>query len=226
MTAPLPRFRCVMLRRSGTTEIRIVRAESIEGARATCAAAGLNPVSIDPVGPSLFDSLGETLKRGEWRLPGWRPAIPAITLPPRPIMIGVALILATIPVTTAIGAWGLTAINRWQASRIASAQAPAIAAYAQVVAIENVRARAATIMAAPTVTAMVARLRAALPEEAGLAGLSLDEDGAITIEVEAPDPDRLRTALAADPLLAGLRNSGQTMTDGGTIMVILQGRAR
>ncbi len=227
MTTPLPRFRCVMLRRSGATEIRIVRAESIEAARAACEAAGLNPVSIDPIGPSLFDSLGETLALREWRLPRWRPTLPAgIALPSHPTLIAVALILATVPITTALGAWSLTALNRWQANRVATAQAPAIAAYARVAAVESVRPRATAIMVAPTITAMVARLRAALPEEAGLAGLSRDEGGALTIEVETPDPDRLRSALAADPLLATLRNSGQTMTDGGTIMVILQGQAR
>lgn len=226
MTAPLPRFRCVMLRRSGTTEIRIVRAESVEAARAICEAAGLNPVSIAPVGPSLFDSLGERLARREWRMPRWRPALPPIAGPRRQAWAVAALVLATIPVTTAIGAWGLTTINRWQADRIAVEQAPALTAYARVAAVEDIRPSAAAIMAAPTVSATVARLRASLPDEAGLAGVSLDRDGTLTVEIETPDPDRLRTALTADPLLARLRNSGQTMTDGGTMMVILQGRAR
>ncbi|WP_347271422.1 hypothetical protein, partial [Rhizorhabdus histidinilytica] len=57
--APLTRYRCVLLRRSGASEIRIVRAEDAAAARARLAAAGLDPVSVEPIGPSLLDRLGD-----------------------------------------------------------------------------------------------------------------------------------------------------------------------
>lgn len=224
MTAPLPRFRCVMLRRSGTTEIRIVRAESVEAARAICEAAGLNPVSIDPIGPSLFDSLGETLKRGERRLPRWRFALPAVIALPRNIWWPALLILATIPVSTALGSWALVGLTRWQADQLSQDSAPLLSAYARVAKIESARPRVEAVIAAPSLTSLVARLSAALPEGAGLASLTLDEQGLLTIEVETSDPDQLRVSFASDPLLGSLRNTGQSMTNGGTIRVILKGR--
>ncbi|ARR54207.1 hypothetical protein HY78_12540 [Rhizorhabdus wittichii DC-6] len=70
--APLIRYRCVLLRRSGASEIRIVRAEDAAAACARLAAAGLDPVSVEPIGPSLLDRLGDRIARGGWRLPRWR----------------------------------------------------------------------------------------------------------------------------------------------------------
>lgn len=223
----LTRYRCVMLRRSGASEIRVVRAEDEAGARALLAAAGLYPVSVEPIGPSLFDSLGEHIARGGWRLPRWRPAWPTrIVRPSATALTGVALILSTIPVTTVIGAWGLAGIDRWRAARIAKRQAPAIAAYAQVAAVERARDDVEAVMAIPSLSGLVARLHAALAADTGLATMVLAESGELTIELETPDPDRLRTALAADPLLGSLRETGQRMTDGGTIAVVLTGRVR
>lgn len=225
--APLTPYRCVLLRRSGVSEIRIVRAEDAAAARARLEAVGLNPVSIEAVGPSLFDRFGERVANGGWRLPRGRPAWPArLSRPTGTILAAAVLILATIPVTTAIGAWGLAGIDRWRAARIARGQAPAIAAYARVAAVERARADVAAVMAVPSLSGVVARLRAALPEEAGLAAMGIAEDGALTVEIETPDPDRLRGALAADSLLGSLRETGQTRTDGGTIRVVLAGRVR
>lgn len=222
----LPRFRCVLLRRSGASEIRVVRAESADAARAGLVAAGHNPVSVEPIGPSLFDSLGERIAGG-WRWPAWRPRRPtALALPPRPILLAAGLLLATIPLTTAIGAWSLTALNRWQAQRLAREAAPALAAGRRATAIEAVRPQVAAIMGAPTMTDRLARLAAVLPAEAGLVRFERDEAGELTLIVETPDPDRLRAALAADPGFAALRETGQTMTDGGTISVTLKGRNR
>jgi hypothetical protein len=223
----LTRYRCVMLRRSGASEIRVVRAEDEAGARALLAAAGLDPVSVEPIGPSLFDSLGERITQGGWRLPRWQPTWPArLARPSGTALTAVALVLATIPATTAIGAWGIAGIDRWRAARIAKRQAPAIAAYARVAAVERARDDVEAVMAIPSLTGLADRLRATLPEDAGLAAMALAESGELTIELETPDPDRLRTALAADPLLASLRETGQRRTDGGTIAVVLTGRVR
>ncbi|KRB88238.1 MULTISPECIES: hypothetical protein [unclassified Sphingomonas] len=223
----LTRYRCVMLRRSGASEIRIVRAEDAAAARARLAAAGLDPVSIEPIGPSLFDMLGERIARGGWRFPRLRPAWPArLARPSGAVLTGAALLLATVPFTTAIGAWGLVGLDRWQAARIAKRQAPAIAASVRVAAVERARDDVEAVMAVPSMSGLAGRLRALLPEEAGLVAMALAENGALTVEVETPDPDRLRTALAADPLFGALREIGQTRTEGATIDVILTGRVR
>jgi hypothetical protein len=223
--APLTRYRCVLLRRSGASEIRIVRAEDAAAARARLAAAGLDPVSVEPIGPSLLDRLGDRIARGGWRLPRWRPALPSgVALPAGRVRAIALLALATIPLTTALAAWGLAGFDRWQAARLARREAPALAAYARGAATETARIRIDAVMAAPPVSALADRLRAVLPEEAGLAGMELAEGGELTVEIETPDPDRLRPALAADPLLGALREVGQAMTQGGTMRVMLRGR--
>ncbi len=229
---PLPRFRCVMLRRSGASEIRIVRAVDEAAARAQLEAAGLVPVQIEAIGPSLVDALREKLPAAgsptpSLSLPRWRPTRPGwLALPPRATLVSAGLILATIPASTALGAWGLTALSRWQLHRLEASEAPALARYAKVAAVERVRPRAEAAMQAPAISQLVARLAAALPADAGLAGLSLDERGGLVVEVETPDPDRLRPALAADPLLGRLEEVGQVMTDEGTMRVTLKGRLR
>lgn len=230
---PLPRFRCVTLRRSGASEIRIVRATDEAAARAQLEAAGLVPVQIEAIGPSLVDALREKLPAAgaspapRLALPRWRFTRPVwLALPPRATLVSAGLILATIPASTALGAWGLTALSRWQLHRLEASEAPALARYAKVAAVEQVRPRAEAAMQAPAISQLVARLAAALPADAGLAGLSLDERGGLVVEVETPDPDRLRPALAADPLLGRLEEVGQTMTDEGTMRVTLKGRLR
>lgn len=225
--AHLTRFRCVMLRRSGASEIRIVRAEDVAAARAQLAAVGLDPVSVEPIGPSLFDSLGERMAQGGWRLPRWRPAWPsALARPSGSVLAAAALILATIPLTTAIGAWGLAGLDRWQAKKLTRREGPAIAAYARVAAVERARVDAEAVMATPSLSGLVAQLHTTLPEDAGLGAMTLTDTGELTVELETPDPDRLRTALTADALFGSLREIGQTRTDSGTIRVTLKGRVR
>ncbi len=224
---PLTRFRCVMLRRSGASEIRIVRAADAADARAQLAASGLDPVSVEPIGPSLFDLLADRIARGGWRLPRWRPGWPSMLVrPSRRTLSGMALILATIPLTTAIGAWGLVGLNHFEAKKLMLRQARAIAAYAQVAAVERARVDAEAVMATPSLTELVDRLHTTLPEEAGLAAMALADSGELTVELETPDPDRLRTALAAEPLFESLWEIGQARTDGGTIRVTLKGPLR
>jgi len=219
----LPRFRCVMLRRSGASDIRVIRAESEEAARAQLAAAGLEPVSVEPIGPSLFDRLGERIREGGWRLPARRPALPPF---PPGLWWPTLLILATIPLTTAVGAWALAGITRWQVHQLRQEAAPALAAYRSAAAIERARPRAEAAMAGPALTSLTGRLSAVLPEGAGLAGIALDDGGVLSVEIESADPDRLRTELAKDPLLGSLSETGQAMTDGGTMRVSLKGRIR
>ncbi|ATE63527.1 hypothetical protein [Rhizorhabdus dicambivorans] len=220
----MTRYRCVMLRRSGASEIRVVRAEDEAAARAQLAAKGLEPVSVEAIGPSLLDALREKKPAlPGWRLPRWN--IPRLRVPQQGL-IAAGLILATIPVSTALGAWGLTALTRWQAHRLAQREAPALARYERVALVEGSRRHVMAVMTSPPVSAVVVRLARLLPPDTGLAAVSLDEGGALVIEVETPDPDALRGALAADPLFAGLDEVGQTRTDEATLQVTLKGAIR
>jgi len=215
-----------MLRRSGASDIRIVRAEDEAAARAQLAAAGLDPVSVEAIGPSLIDSLGERIRSGGWRLPRRKLAWPApfrdIRFPDR--LPALLLILATIPFTTAIGAWTLTGIERWRSAALAEREAAAIRRAMGAALAEQARGSAEAAMAIPSLGSLAARLRTHLPAEAGLSAMALDERGVFLVEIETPDPDRLRSAFAADPLLGSLREVGQARTGGGTIRVSLNGR--
>ena len=213
------RYRCVMLRRSGATDIRVIRAEDEAAARGMLAAQGLDPISIEAIGPSLFDALRERSRRPIWRLPRWTP------LAGNNLLV-VGLILATIPVSTAVGAWVLTGLTEWRIARLQDQAAPALAAYARAAATEDARATVEAVMTGPPLSALADRLAATLPDEAGLVGMTMLPEGDLLIELETPDPDRLRSALAADALFGTLGEKGQKRTEGGTIAVSLKGRLR
>lgn len=211
------RFRCQALRRSGATEVRVIQAASADEARERLLAAGLEPVSIEEIGPSLFDGL-----RGgvdiDWRLPRWRPRL---SLPTRPGMIA-ACLLAAIPFITAIGAWMLaitTAHDVEQLQLGSSASAYAGKPYLS----PATRRDLASAMSRPTIGGLIQRLSAAIPQSASIASVMTDAKGQLTIAVETPDPDRLRLAIAADPLLARLAETGQSRTDDGAMRVTLRG---
>ncbi len=212
------RFHCRAIRRSGATEIRIVTAPSAEAARKRLLAAGLEVVSIDPVGPSLLARL-PSLPRPRWRLPGWPARLPR---PSRRDWLVTGALLASIPVSVALAAWSLTLVTHLRSERLARDLAPRIAAETAL----RARAAIAPLMAGPTIGALALRLATVLPDEAGLHAMARGADGVLTIEIDTPDPDRLRPALAADPLLAGLDEVGQAPTDDGAIRVTLRGRPR
>ena len=143
---------------------------------------------------------------------------------PGPVSRTVVLILATIPFTTAIGAWTLTGIERWRSAVLAEREAAAIRRAMGAALAERARGSAEAAMAIPSLGSLAARLRTHLPAEAGLSAMALDERGMFRVEIETPDPDRLRSAFASDPLLGSLREVGQARTGGGTIRVSLNGR--
>lgn len=224
-STPTIRFRCVTLRRSGANDIRIVQAADADAARARLIAAGLEPISIEALGPSLFERLfrhdgvrGTSIKA---RLSAWR--LPRIDVS-RPLPIGAMLALATIPFTIAAGSWGLTFAIGWRADRLADRAAPQIAAWRAHQRVEAARARAAPIMAGPAASAVLTRLAGILPADTGLASIGRDEAGMLTIQIDTPDPDRIRPILGADPLFGALRETGQAATDDGAIRVTLKGR--
>lgn len=206
------RFRCRALRRSGATEVRVVLAENEEAARDRLVAAGLEPISIEPIGPSLFSGMGG------WRLPQWR--LPRIATPRGPALIAIALLLS-IPFTVAAGAW-------WQA-REAMVQNQALQFRygrdsGKAVLSQAERERLASDLSRRTIGDLVVRLAAVLPSDAMIHAAKDDGDYGLKIEIDASDPDRLRAALAADPLFAHLRETAQDRTESGTMRVTLEGQ--
>ncbi|MDO6413617.1 hypothetical protein Q4F19_04400 [Sphingomonas sp. BIUV-7] len=113
----------------------------------------------------------------------------------------------------------------WQAAA-ARAETHALLAQSEAVARDRERVAAlAKTLALPPLDATLAALRAHLPPDVRLAEAARDEDGGLEIAIDAPDPDALRAALAADAWLAGFRERGQAARDDGTIRVRLAGKA-
>jgi len=209
------RFRCRALRRSGATDVRVIAAASEGAARERLLAAGLEPLSIEAVGPSLFAGLGDL------RLPRWRPGM---SPPARPMMIAAAL-FASIPFTVAAGAWTLAAMAGGKAGRIAVSVAPTGRADLPYMS-HAARADFAASLSRRPLGDVVLHLSAALPQNASLASMTRDRAGQIAITIDTPDPDQLRLAIADDRLLASLAEIGQSRTENGAIRVTLHGVLR
>lgn len=211
----LARYRCRALRRSGVTEVRVIQAASEAAARERLLAAGLEPLSIEAMGPSLFDGIGGL------RLPGWRPSI---TAPPTAAIVAICL-FASLPLTVALGAWSLVALANGKIARLETGAAGSGRAD-QPYLSQAPRQHFAAALSRPTVSDIARRLAAVLPQNASLAFMSADGQGRLTIGIDTPDPDRLRLAIATDALLASLSETAQTRTDEGAIRVTLQGLPR
>lgn len=218
------RFRCVMLRRSGSSDIRVVRAPDAAAARAILEARGLQPVSVEAIGPSLLDAVAQKL-RGGWHLPLPR-AGGASERSWADTAWRTALLLSVIPVVTAGIAWSWTGVDRLRALWIERREAPLLVAQARLERVERTRHGVERVAAVPPLSAVAEQLAAALPDDAGIESLSLTPEGELLVEIVTPDPDALRSALAADPLLASLGERSQSRTEAGTIKVGFEGRLR
>jgi len=218
------RFRCVMLRRSGASEIRVVRAPDAATARAILEARGLQPVSVEAIGPSLADAVAQKL-RGDWHWP-----VPQVGGASERSWADMAwrtaLLLSAIPVLTAGLAWSWTGVDRLRIAWIERREATLLTAQARLATVERTRHGVDRIAGVPPLSAIAAQLAATLPEDAGIESLSLTPEGEVLIEITTPDPDALRSVLAEDPLLASLGERSQSRTDAGTIRVGFEGRLR
>ncbi|WP_374648313.1 hypothetical protein [Rhizorhabdus sp.] len=218
------RFRCVMLRRSGSSDIRVVRAPDAATARAILEARGLEPVSVEAIGPSLLDAVAQKL-RGGWRLPV--PQVGGASEHSWPELAWrTALLIAAIPVLTAGLAWSWTGVDRLRIAWIERREGTLLTAQARLATVERTRHGVDRVAGVPPLSTIAAQLAATLPEDAGIESLSLTPDGELLIEIVTPDPDSLRAALAENPLLASLGERSQSRTDAGTIRVGLEGRLR
>lgn len=76
------------------------------------------------------------------------------------------------------------------------------------------RPETARLFARPTISDIGERLALALPRGAALSSMAVNDEGALAVEVELPDPEKLRAAFAGDPILRRLRQVSQ-MNEGG-----------
>ena len=128
-------------------------------------------------------------------------------------------LVATIPLLTGLGAWGLAAAGE---ARIARAR-PTVA--------EQARARAdadavRAVIGRVPVSTLLTRIEARLPAGATLHAIGTDDGGTTELAIDAADPAPLRPAFARDPVLAGLRIVGQQPVADRGIRTRMRGAAR
>lgn len=223
----LIRFRCAAIRRSGATEVRIIYATSAEAARDRLIAAGLEPATVEPVGPSLSARLAARL-RARFQNVG-HPIAPALAprmeFPPSDTkseasrLLTTASLLATAFTVLMIGSWTLFLFTRWQSDHVLRQKGEAIAGYQDRMSDEQIRLAARTAMTSPGPTEILGRLAAILPSDTGLVAAARDPQGALRIELETSDPDQIRPIFAQDPIFRSMKETGQTQTNEGTIHV-------
>lgn len=131
---------------------------------------------------------------------------------------GLAALIALGPLATIVGAGLIERGARAEAARLAARVAPRLKAEARVRAARDVLRDAARDAG---VAVWLDRLAAAIPGDARVTRMSKAADGSMEIEVTAPDPDVLRTALRRNPALAGFRETGQRRA-GAMIAVTLR----
>lgn len=134
--------------------------------------------------------------------------------------LGVALLLAAGPLLTIGGAAVLRADARAEARRLDATAAPRAAAAR---ASAEARAALAPVLARPSIGQTLEALARALPEEARLARAERTAQGALEVDIAAPDPDAVRAALRRDPALAGLRDVTQRRGEGAMIATFRSG---
>lgn len=131
---------------------------------------------------------------------------------------GLAAVIALGPLATIVGAGMLERSAGAESVRLAAAAAPRLKTEARASDARRALRQAARD---PGVAVWLDRLAAAMPADARIARMSRAGDGAMEIEIAAPDPDLLRAALRRDPALAGFRETGQRRA-GAMIAVTLR----
>lgn len=136
------------------------------------------------------------------------------------LAVALALLIAAGPLVTLIVAWSQMPGAEAAANargRVADERRDAEAAR------RAARAMFVALVRRPTLGGLAERLAQALPEEARVSSLAIASDGTVTVDVTAPDPDSLRSAMRRDPVLARLRDAGQRR---GDAMMVVSFRGR
>lgn len=165
------------------------------------------------IGDSLADRMARRLAMRERRKPrpegakvDWRRAG------------GLAALIALGPLLTIVGAAALERRAQADAALLAAQAAPGLKAEARE---RTARAALREAAHAPGVAILLNQVAAAIPADARVARMLRTADGAMEIEITAPDPDLLRAALRRDPVLADFRETGQRRA-GAMIAVTLR----
>ncbi|TGX54248.1 hypothetical protein E5A73_09050 [Sphingomonas gei] len=161
--------------------------------------------------PSLAHRLAALVKRG----PRGNANPPGATRPDAGIAALVAVLIAAGPLLTIGGATLLTARQRIAAARLADEASPRIKAARNAV---EARGQIAALLGRPPLGATIEALARVLPPDAALVRAGRTAQGLLEIEVEVPDPDKLRAALRRAPAFARLRNTGQRQADAKMIV--------
>jgi hypothetical protein len=132
----------------------------------------------------------------------------------RRVGIAVAALIAAGPLLTIAGAAALGARERVAAARLSAELAPRLEAEA---AAGRVRARLGAVLAQPSISATIEAVARVLPAGAALVRAERTAQGALELEIAAPDPDALRAALRRAPELAGIRTVAQREGDGALV---------
>ncbi len=122
-----------------------------------------------------------------------------------------AVMIVAMPVATWIGATRIAARDRAATAQIVATAAPIEAARAE---HDRARMLLAAAWRKPTAGTVVEALAHSLPVETALLRVDRTPTGALSVEVAAPDPDRLMAALRREPALSALHATGQVQGDG------------
>lgn len=174
-----------------------------------------------PIRPSLFDRAVDATRRERVSSPE-----PAAPRPPRPSIDRAAALLAlaivATPLVTLAGATLLTARVRDEAAVLSRSAAPIVADRR---AGQQARALLGLAWGQPTLGTTVEAIARALPQDAALLRAERSAAGTVSVELLAPDPDRVLASLRRDPVLASLRATAQARADGdGRMRITLEQR--
>ena len=160
--------------------------------------------------PSLMSQVARRLRRPV-----------RLRLPASSDRAGPLLVLAAIPLVSAIAVEGQAQLGRWRNARLERELAPQLARHAAVARAGAVQEAALPLLTRPTIGAVAEHLATVLPAAAQVRLMAVDAKGRLRLEIDCPDPDALREALAGDPLFATLRMTGQGVAAAEGVRVIL-----
>lgn len=170
----------------------------------------------EPPPQSLASRLADA-GRARWRAMRARMAAPRAAVASAPpvkrgrwVAGGVAALIALGPVATIVGADLIASGARAEARKLEAKAAPRIAAAK---AAASDRETLAGVLRRPTLGLVIEALARTLPPEAALVRAERGRDGLLEVEVNTPDPDKLRAALRREPALSALRDTGQRQGD-------------
>ncbi|WCT72885.1 hypothetical protein PQ455_14755 [Sphingomonas naphthae] len=144
-----------------------------------------------------------------------------LRLPAAPDRAGPLIVLAAIPLVSALAVEGQAQLGRWRNASLERTLAPKLAAHAAVARAAAVQEAALPLLTRPTIGAVAEHLAAVLPGTARVHLMAVDAKGRLRLEIDCPDPEALRAALAGDPLFETLRMTGQGVAASEGVRVIL-----